>query len=227
MKWTGREPDPADIRTHSTSAERAWNSVCSAVIAVGVIAAVGWLGWASPATAFAVATFAFWIFALCLVEDLRSRLPQLLEWSLIAPTAVVALFGLWALAQGWVVVIALGMVACHPLLISWARRDPAGRPRRASGNAGTRSASIPVSFHRPARLSEDGLRRTWGASFDLLQRTQSPDETARIVEYRHACLDEIERRYPERFAQWLEAGAPDVDEPARQLPSTFTVESSS
>jgi hypothetical protein len=227
MKWTGREPDPADPRTRSTSVERAWNSVCSALIAVGVIAAVGRFGWTSPATAFLFATFAFWVFALCLVEDLRSRLSQFVEWSLIAPTAVVAMFGLWALAQGWAVVIALAMVACHPQLVSWARLDSAERPTSTRRSPRTRPAPEPVSLSRPARLSDDGLRKTWGASFALLQQTQVPDETARIVEYRDACLDEIERRYPETFAQWLEAGAPNVEEPARQLPSTFTVESSS
>jgi hypothetical protein len=232
MKWSG-EPDPTDSRDRSTTAGRGWNSVCSSLIAIGVAAAVASLGWATPATAFVVATFAFWLFAACLIDDLRPRIAQLVEWSLITAAAVVAMFGLWALAQGWAVVVALGMAACHPRLVSLLRRGSTTRPRSAtkhgpaSDGFAARPAPCGVSLDRPTRLSDDGLRKSWGASFALLQQAQGPHETGQIVHYRRACLDEIERRYPDTFAQWLEAGAPNVDEPARQLPSTFTVDSSS
>jgi hypothetical protein len=212
--------------------------MASATIAVGALAGIGVFGWVSALRTVAV-TFAFWVFALCLVNDLRSSWRRLVGWSLVTPCAVVAFSGYWALIGGWTMVITFGLVALHPRIVRFARTDgiadspsaTAGTSRRvyAGAGAGSEPPAEPTTafFSRPARLSDDALRQCWEASFALLQRAQTLSEATRIVTYRESCLDEIARRSPESFRLWIEAGAPNVDEPARRLPSTFTTSSSS
>jgi hypothetical protein len=236
MKWSGRNPDPASREACSSRAERAWNGVCWTAVVVGVAADVTWFGWMSAVRAFVPVTFAFWVFALCLLEDVHSRRRQLFEWSMFVGTASVAFVGLWTIVQGWAVVLALTLAACHPWVVSWALQDDAADTERARRAASMRThpsalppntAAAAAGFSRPSRLSDDALRQCWEASWALLQRAKSLSEAVRIVDYRRACLDEIARRSPETFELWLEAGAPNADEPARQLPPTFKAESSS
>ena len=207
------------------------------MIAVGVAGHIGWFGWASAVSTALFVAFAFWVFALCLLDDVRSRLAQLLEWSVILPTTAVAVIGLWALVQGWAVVVVLGFAACHPWVVAWARRDDVAGSESTRPDApestdrpalpGTHPAAKSAGLTRPSRLGDDALRQCWEASWALLQRAKTLDEAIRIVDYRRTCLDEIARRNSATFERWLEAGAPNAHEPARHLPSTFTVESSS
>jgi hypothetical protein len=206
-------------------------------LTVGVIVHLGWLGWVSAISTFMLVAFTFWLFALCGLDDLRSCRRQLTEWSLLASAAAVAFIGLGGLVGAWTVVIALVMAASHPWVVSQtrgrSRADAAGSCREtpAAPDSTLATSAHPaaksVGFGRPSRLSDDGLRRCWEASWTLLQNAKTLQEAERIIRYRKACLDEIARRNPESFQLWIQAGAPSADEPARRLPTTFDAAASS
>jgi hypothetical protein len=207
-------------------------------ITVGVLVALGWLGWALPVSLFLVLSFAFWVFAFCLVDDVRARRRQLVEYGVTVPGLAVAFVGFWALVGGWAMVLTIALIGCHPWVVSRMRNSPSTEATSGSRGHPTQAAAAarPLSEHparkgapfgRPSRLSDESLRQCWEASWALLQRARTLPDAKRIVEYRQTCLDEIARRNPDTFPLWLEAGAPNAHEPARQLPSTFEVESSS
>ncbi|HSS67143.1 MAG TPA: hypothetical protein VLK34_01240 [Nocardioidaceae bacterium] len=237
MRWTRRDPEPIEGGSRQAGAERAWNGVASAAVAIGLIADISWLGWVSAVRVFFLMAFACWIFALCLSGDIRTVMRRVARWSLVVPTATVALVGFWALAQGWAIVAAIALIGCHPRVVSWATNrsaadaSPSGNgPDMTAGHPEPPSAHHPAAsaaaFGRPSRLSDDALRQCWEASWALLQRAKTLNEAVRIVNYRRMCLDEIGRRNPTTFEGWLEAGAPNADEPARHLPAVFGTTSS-
>lgn len=55
----------------------------------------------------------------------------------------------------------------------------------------------------PARLTDRDLARRWRSSTTEIGGCSDPDTVARLVEERSGLLDELERRDPERFADWL------------------------
>jgi hypothetical protein len=234
MKWTERYPEAASSGSGTPHGERAWNSVCWSAITIGVLADLVWLGPVSAVRVALPVMFVVALFSMCLAGDRRLQWRRFATWALVLPTAAVALVGLWALVQGWAVPIAFGLIGSHPRVVGWARsRVAAKEPGRqvAMTAHGKKSPAQPtptdVSFGRPNKLSDAALRQCWIASWGLLQRATTFDEVVRIVNYRRTCLDEIGRRNRETFQSWIEAGAPNVDEPARQLPATFASKSSS
>jgi hypothetical protein len=236
MKWARRRPDDISQTSLRTRRERAWNGIATSLIFLGVLTDIGLLGWTSVVRAVVPVTVAYWVLALCVVDDLRARWRRLVAWSLIVPVAVVAFVGYWALAQAWAVAITVSVIAFHPYIVAMARSRLGSsapidslNPSHAATSAHDKPAAAPKAtvFGRPARMSDDALRQCWEASWALLQRAATLSEAVRIVSYRESCLDEIERRSPGSFRLWLEAGAPNADEPARRLPPTFSTRSSS
>lgn len=62
-------------------------------------------------------------------------------------------------------------------------------------------------------LSADDLCRAWRRTCTALRQAETWHERLRIAARRQAYLDELERRRPEGFAAWLEAG-PDTADPS-------------
>ena len=58
---------------------------------------------------------------------------------------------------------------------------------------------------------------TWRASFTALRRADGLDERLRIVELRQRCLDELARREPTGFHNWLAAGARAAGDPSKYV----------
>jgi hypothetical protein len=77
----------------------------------------------------------------------------------------------------------------------------------------TDRAPAPDPRRRPARARKSALRhvddlelrRTWMHTFWALREATCVEERAEIAETRRACLEEIERRYPDEVARWLDA----------------------
>jgi hypothetical protein len=68
-------------------------------------------------------------------------------------------------------------------------------------------------------LSDEELCLEWRRSFVLIEHLADPRLTDHIARRRSGYLDEIERRHPRQFAQWLAAGARAASDPARFLAS--------
>lgn len=64
-------------------------------------------------------------------------------------------------------------------------------------------------------LSDAEMCQAWSRSYRALERAESPVETLRIVAGWQADLDELERRHPAEFAEWLDAGPRAAGNPAK------------
>jgi hypothetical protein len=64
-------------------------------------------------------------------------------------------------------------------------------------------------------LSEEELCLAWRRSFTELQSCTTHEQRLAVVAARNAYLDELERRAPEAFAQWLESGPRAAGNPAK------------
>ena len=83
------------------------------------------------------------------------------------------------------------------------RPTDAGRGVAPTARAATANEpAIPV-----AGLSDEQLCWAWRRSFAQLQRTTDSEDLARLAIQRQNYLDELERRYPARFAAWISSGA--------------------
>ncbi|WP_345527701.1 hypothetical protein [Nocardioides endophyticus] len=61
----------------------------------------------------------------------------------------------------------------------------------------------------PEKLSDRDLMRRWRSSYDEMRRQGCPaTDVLRLVQERSLLLDEVERRDPAGFEQWLERVAP-------------------
>lgn len=59
-----------------------------------------------------------------------------------------------------------------------------------------------------APMSVEELCRVWRESGLALHRTTDARDRQTVAEVRRLCLDELERRNPDGFQRWLDAGAP-------------------
>jgi hypothetical protein len=66
-------------------------------------------------------------------------------------------------------------------------------------------------------MTLDELCRAWRASYSELQQCDDPRRRAEFVEARQQFLDELERRDPVAFAQWLRSGADAGSDPSEFL----------
>jgi hypothetical protein len=64
-------------------------------------------------------------------------------------------------------------------------------------------------------LSDEALCLAWRRSFTELQSCTTDEQRFAVITARNAYLDELERRAPEAFAQWLESGPRAAGNPAR------------
>ncbi|MGH3443898.1 MAG: hypothetical protein ACRDPB_00850 [Nocardioidaceae bacterium] len=66
-------------------------------------------------------------------------------------------------------------------------------------------------------LDDTELCTAWRSSFRALEAAQQPSVRADLVALRQACIDEMERRYPNGLRAWLESGARAAGNPTRYL----------
>jgi hypothetical protein len=140
-----------------------------------------------------------------------------------AGLAVVAMFGLSSLIGVAALPLAILMaVSCPRVLDRW----------RASGRSPTPKASVEDSDERRPALSVHCGQNTapaveamtgpelcmaWRRSFVELESADSAETRAAIANFRHRLLDELERRNPAGFEDWLASGARAPSDPARYI----------
>jgi hypothetical protein len=104
-----------------------------------------------------------------------------------------------------------------------ARRD--GPPVRATGAAAPGASGGPVtppmsaeSFASLVAALDDGeLAQAWVRSWWALGRADDLGTRMQLVQLRQAYLDEMERRVPRHFRQWIDGSARADGDPARHL----------
>ena len=95
-------------------------------------------------------------------------------------------------------------------------------PWSSSGTGSSDGATCPAERGAgPAGLSDSELCWAWRNSYFAAQRAASnPESLDRVSRARRGYLDEMQRRDPQGFATWLDAGARAASDPARYLKGT-------
>src|SRR4051794_19125468 len=94
--------------------------------------------------------------------------------------------------------------------------DGVDNPLRRWEGSGTVNDGLVVGDDVGA-LSDEELCLRWRRSFVTIEHLDDPRLVDHIARRRRGLLDEIERRHPAQFAQWLAAGARAAGNPARFL----------
>jgi len=207
-----------------------WWILAAPVISVGVVGAT-----ATSSVLTVVMVFAMMALSLgALSANLQSldrdgqargsiSMSTVIRHGCVAGVAVVAFLGLAAVAGTAVLPLAVLIVGASPVVVTWARvRRLSSKPSAAitdgRNGTGTRfddrsgSPTPTVETMAPAELC-----MAWRRSFVELQRTGSVETMATIADFRRQLLDELERRNPGGFEQWMASGARAPSDPARYL----------
>jgi hypothetical protein len=144
------------------------------------------------------------LFAACGVLSLPG-LVRLLTWG-----ATGLLFAVGAAT----VAVVVDLVSRRPWRRSRQVTEYADLPRLIQSAAGTSAGST-----KQSPLSVEELCRVWRESAAAIHRTTDARDRETVAEVRRLCLDELERRNPDGFRRWLDAGAP-ADPGAFLLPKT-------
>jgi hypothetical protein len=136
--------------------------------------------------------------------------------------AVVALYGMTGLIGPAAVPLILLLAFAHPTVVHRWRtgvgRHSAGRTTTDTRRAHPGLTSERTEYSTPdlEALTNVQLCMEWRRSFIALQRTADVAELVTITTFRQRLLDELERRNPEGFSDWL-ACARAPSNPARYL----------
>lgn len=194
----------------------AWTAATSIVVLVSLAAAVYNLGPLSSLAVFATVSFLVWLCLFVGTSDTSEPGFDLVRWAWGIGAGVTAVAGLATLIGGWSLAVWFVVAISCPRLIVWARLPdtPAGEQSTAKEKQAERiSLNVP-----PVDLDDAALCAMWRDTGRVLARPLSTSTTLRVVEYRAACLDEIERRFPDAITDWLDHGPPLGVNPRTYLP---------
>ncbi|NIK58212.1 hypothetical protein [Kribbella shirazensis] len=133
------------------------------------------------------------------------------------------MFGLSSLIGAAVLPLAVLMGVTSPGAVVWwrARRRLSMPPgsvqnvseRRAASRAGLREPTAPAV----EAMTDRELCLAWRRSYVELEHADSAETKASIARFRGQVLDELERRNPTGFEDWLASGARAPSDPARYV----------
>lgn len=205
-----------------------WRTAVGVLAAIGLIAA---LVLVSPGPI--LATFAFVAFlsaAISVSFGLSADHPPAQvfraapRWAALGGGSAVATLGYGVAAGAEVLLLLLVITATAPPVGTWlgwlrptAAKPTRGEPTRVKP---TRAKPVLLDVALPELKSEDQLSQlsaaelclAWRRSFTELRRL---DHWSATIDVRRAYLDELERRYPEKFAAWLASGPRAASDPGR------------
>ena len=168
-----------------------------AVVTVGgLAAAVEWLvltTWLLLLEAATVATVGA-AFGATWEEDPDRRWATGWRWARRGLVLSVLLTGLPPVMGAWALLVIVSVSVTHPALVQALVRRLNRRRRTCVGD-------------RLEELSDEQLSRQWRASTLAVRSSwRTPGEVLELVQERVRLLDELERRDPEGFSQWLAGG---------------------
>ncbi|WP_410790170.1 hypothetical protein [Kribbella sp. C-35] len=222
---------------------RIWRAAVGLLAALGVVTALVFVSPASNLAVFMVA--AFTAGAICLSVGLGRDLPtsdllyMVPRGAVFGGLCVLAICGYAAAIGARTMTLLLLMVGVSPPIVGWLRSGRADRPARALPRrpirlpkASNRQLNAVQADDDPAadwpmpkylvavvrslgELSDEELCLAWRRSFNQLQRAMGPDRRQAMADVRRAYLDELERRHPDSFADWLASNPRAAGNPAR------------
>jgi hypothetical protein len=141
----------------------------------------------------------------------------------VAGAVVVAMFGLSSLIGAAMLPLAALMGVTSPGAVDWWRaRQRISMPVASIANHP--EPRTPRHDHRAegtwpavATMTDHELCLAWRRSYVELERADSAESRAAIAGFRGRVLDELERRNPTGFEDWLASGARAAGDPARYV----------
>jgi hypothetical protein len=97
------------------------------------------------------------------------------------------------------------------------RRSARPRLRKVAGVEDPGALSVDTLTGMVRALDDRALCRAWRASWEVLTETAATVDREELVNLRQAYLDELERRHPGEFTEWLDSGAGPLSDPSRFL----------
>jgi hypothetical protein len=221
-----------------------WGSAVVVLATVGVLAAFMFVGLSSIVVAFLMGGIMVGSVQLSVGLAQERETPELVgsvvRWAVRAGFVVVAICG-YATATGTATMALLLLIgATSPPVVRWLypNTEPAEtkarpvetadaptvepkRKRRRHKPAEPESAALePEPLPPPApveltELSEEELCLAWRRSFTELAHCTTDAQRLEVAARRTACLDELERRDPKAFAEWLESGPRAAGDPSK------------
>jgi hypothetical protein len=197
-----------------------WRIACTALLLIGVSAAVNASPEALP-VAFMVVAVACALVSLRAIRLRGSARAGLVRARIVATSALVggttaaALVGFAGLLGERVALLGVFVLVSSPSAVRkygrWLRSVPT--PSAAQLDAFARVFAIDMGYvgvqlpPAPQVLTDQELCQRWHASCLYLRRRPPRAQLVREVERRQTYLDEFERRYPRGYAAWLTSGA--------------------
>lgn len=205
---------------------RAWLLACRTLVAIGAGLAIFTYPLATTLTLWCCATALGAVVTYTVhgqnnksVQTRRDMLRCGACNALAAGWVVLAIAGLAAALQSWVLLLTILMVLGSPwalklFLLHAAPSDQLAPPRQAAPPrlatlSGMPEEPVEAAVFAPSvqELADPALCRAWRESYQWLEGTCSPALHAYVVTLRQAYLDELERRDPAGLQAWL-ASAP-------------------
>lgn len=186
-------------------------TVCLAVI--GLVAAVVFVNWATLLIVFLIVAGVVGSMHLNValgVEPLtRKLLVEVLRWSGRAGVAALAICGFAASIGLGTLPLVILVAATFPLALT--RSEPA--PDRTEPPATEQAwPSLPLE---PEDLTDRELCLAWRRSFLTVSNSRDAESRQAVAEKRRRYLDELERRNPDAFAEWLQSMPRAAGDPGR------------
>jgi hypothetical protein len=205
--------------------DRIWRVAVVLLAAIGLAAAIVFIGLSTNLVAFLLAAVVAGAAALQvgLAQELPSAdvirsTPRL---AVLGGLLVLAICG-FAAAVGLETLVLVGLIVSSspPVL---ARLRPAGHqaaePLKPQLREDPPPLPTPLFLAAVARslceLSDEEICLAWRRSFTRLQGSSTGAQRAAMADVRRAYLDELERRSPEAFAAWIGSGARAAGDPAK------------
>jgi hypothetical protein len=210
----GRDPHRSFRRRRA-----AWRGCAAVATTAGLLCAVAAWGWLLPivVTAATAVLTAAWVASFGFRLESGSAAPTAriaLETGL-GVTAVVGLIEVLGVSG---IVLVLLVAASRPGLVRTARTRWLGKghvgergrdrqPRQRPEPSRITVALLPRTTEQIRSMPDDDLCLAWRRSYVALIAAGSARERVLVVDQRQRFLDELQRRSPGAFADWLDSGA--------------------
>jgi hypothetical protein len=209
-----------------SSCRSVWLIGTCCLTAIGLAAALVFMNWSTIVVVFLLTALvggSIHFNVAAVQEKATTRLlTEAVRWALRASVGVLAICG-YVAAVGLATLPLLGLIAAtSPLVL----RQQSARSMPADDRlAEAPPPAPPASPEKPPAgaglpgnledLSDEDLCLAWRRSFTALQNCDIVENQLALIEARERYLDELERRRPDAFAEWLQTMPRAAGDPTR------------
>jgi hypothetical protein len=180
-----------------------WTAVVSGIVLLSIAIGCFAIGWVAVVGASTLTAILGAMFAIALIGPDGSWRPVIGSVALWSVAMGAILIGLSPVFGAWTLLVMVVIGATAPPLVAVAEHA-------------TRSLRPVHPASDPGRLDDRELARRWRASYDEVHsHRRSFDAVLQLAQERANLLDEMERRNPQGFQQWIDGAAWRSPPPAR------------